>query len=274
MRICVAQTKSEKGNIKTNIENHLRWIEHAVSAKADIIVFPELSLTGYEPELAEELATDQNDLRMDVFQEFSNTNEIVIGVGLPTKSEFGILISMVLFQPNQPRETYSKQKLHLDEKPYFIEGTEQIIFKIKDKKIAPAICYESLQPEHGEKVNEMGADLYLASVAKSQSGIEKAYTHFPKIAVKYSMPVLMANCIGFCDNFQGAGQTSVWDENGILIGQLNSQSEGIIIYDTVTKSTIRAKNTNPNNAKKNNVKGSESIDLGVFAKSPNRKNIA
>ena len=246
MKICVAQTKSDKGNIKTNIENHLRWIELAVSEKADLIVFPELSLTSYEPEIAEELAADQNDTRLDVFQEFSDTNRIVIGVGLPSKSEFGILISMVIFQPNQPRETYSKQKLHSDEKPYFIEGKEQIIFKIKDTKIAPAICYESLQPEHAEKANGMGAEIYLASVAKSQGGIEKAYEHFPKIADKYSMPVLMTNCIGFCDNFQSAGQTSVWDENGIIIGQLDSQNEGIIIYDTVSKSTIRAEKTNAN----------------------------
>lgn len=242
MKICVAQTKSEKGNIKTNIENHLRWIELAVYEKSDLIVFPELSLTSYEPELAVELATDQYDSRLDVFQEFSDTNRIAIGVGLPIKSEFGILISMVVFQPSRTRQTYSKQKLHSDEKLYFMEGNEQIILTIKDTKIAPAICYESLQPEHAENLNGLGAELYLASVAKSQGGIEKAYAHFPKIADNYSMPVLMANCIGFCNNFQSAGQTSVWDENGILIEQLDSQNEGIIIYDTVSKTTSRAEN--------------------------------
>ena len=83
MKICVAQTKSEIGNIKANIENHLRWITRAVTEKTDLIVFPELSLLGYEPKLAKALATDQNDLRLDVFQEMSNTNKIAIGIGLP-----------------------------------------------------------------------------------------------------------------------------------------------------------------------------------------------
>lgn len=89
MKICIAQTKSDIGNIKTNIENHLRCIERAVSEKTDLIVFPELSLTSYEPELAKELAIDQNDSKLSVFQEFSDTNRIAIGVRLPTNRDSG-----------------------------------------------------------------------------------------------------------------------------------------------------------------------------------------
>ena len=237
MKICVAQTKSEKGNIEANIQNHLKWIDLAVAEKTDLIVFPELSLLGYEPELGKDLATNQNDVRLDVFQESSDANRIAIGVGLPTLSESGILISMVIFQPNLPRQTYSKQILHSDEKPYFVEGSEQTILTIKNTKIAIAICYESLQPEHAKNARKMGAEVYLASVAKSLAGIEKACAYFPKIASKYSIPVLMANCIGFCDNFLSAGQTSIWDVDGILIGHLHNQSEGILIYDTISKST-------------------------------------
>lgn len=241
MKICAAQIKSKKGNIKFNIENHLKWVEHAVSAKSDAIFFPELSLTGYEPEWARELATNQNDLRLAVFQEFSDAFKIVIGVGLPTPSESGVFISMVIIQPNQPPQTYSKQKLHADEKRFFIEGNEPKILAIKNTKIGLAICYESLQPDHVENVNKLGAELYLASVAKSQNGIEKAYAYFPKMAKHFSMPVMMANSVGFCDNFQSAGQTSVWDENGILIGHLNSQNEGLLIYDTLSKTTQKVK---------------------------------
>lgn len=153
MKICAVQIKSEKGNIENNIENHKKWMDVAIFEKADFIFFPELSLTGYEPEIAKELATDQYDERLEEFQKISDLNEIVIGVGLPTKSELGILISMVIFQPSKTRRTYSKQILHSDEKPYFIEGNEQIILTVKDIKIALAICYESLQPEHSENAD-------------------------------------------------------------------------------------------------------------------------
>jgi len=53
----LAQIKSKKGNIQGNIESHKKWIELAASEKADLIVFPELALTGYAPELAAEMAT-------------------------------------------------------------------------------------------------------------------------------------------------------------------------------------------------------------------------
>jgi predicted amidohydrolase len=235
MKISVAQIKPEKGLIKKNIETHRKWIDIAVSKNADLIVFSELSLTGYEPKLAKELAIDESDSALEDFQQISKQHKITIGVGLPTKSDAGIRISMILFSPSLPRLVYSKQLLHSDERPYFEKGNQQIVFIVKGKKIAPAICYESLQNEHSEQAFKLGANIYLASVAKSQAGIEKAFLHYPDIARKYSFPVLMANCIGFCDNFESAGQTSSWDENGVLIGQLECKNEGILIFDTITK---------------------------------------
>ncbi len=235
MKICIVQTKSSKGNIKGNIQNHIQWIKTAIMEKADLIIFPELSLTGYEPTLAKELATCQNDVILSDFQKISSSNNITIGVGLPTKSRSGLSISMIIFYPNQPCQTYSKQILHPDETLYFTEGKEHGIISIKNHKVAPAICYESLKEEHIIKAKELGADIYLASVAKSQSGIAEAYKYFPVIAKKYSTPILLANCIGYCDNFESVGQSAIWNEKGNLIGQLDNRNEGILIYDTEEK---------------------------------------
>ena len=68
MKICIAQTKPIKGNVSANIEAHIKFIELALTLIAEAIFFPELSLTGYEPELAKKLATNQNDNRLDIFQ--------------------------------------------------------------------------------------------------------------------------------------------------------------------------------------------------------------
>lgn len=239
MKICLAQTKAIKGSIKSNITNHKKWIEIGIFNKADLIIFPELSLTGYEPELARDLATDQNDSRLEEFQRISDRDTITIGVGLPIKSGSGIFISMIFFQPNRTSVTYSKQILHSDELPYFIQGIGQVILNIKNTNVAPAICYESLQPQHSEKAVLLGAELYIASVAKSQNGVEKAFKHFPGIAKENTMPVLMCNSVGYCDNFESAGQTAIWNENGILTGQLNNKNEGLLIFNTETNELIK-----------------------------------
>src|ERR1700730_7808153 len=100
MKICVAQTRPIKGDIQSNIIKHKKIIELAVADGAETVIFPELSLTGYEPVLAKKLATDPDDSRFDVFQKISDSSQITIGLGVPTKNNSGIHISMVLFQPN------------------------------------------------------------------------------------------------------------------------------------------------------------------------------
>jgi predicted amidohydrolase len=239
MKICIAQTEPIKGNVSANIEAHKRFIELALTLNAEAIFFPELSLTGYEPELAKELATNQNDSRLDIFQQISDKNKIIIGLGLPTKTESQIRISMIIFEPNKPRQTYSKQQLHSDEFPYFEHGVGQVIIKTNDKNIAPAICYESLQPTHFETAFKLGADVYLACVAKPENGVRKAFKHYPAVAKQYAMPVLMSNCVGFCDNFLSVGKSSVWSKKGKLVGQLDDKTEGIIIFDTETEEIVK-----------------------------------
>jgi predicted amidohydrolase len=239
MKICIAQTKPIKGNVSANIEVHKKIIELALALNAEAIFFPELSLTGYEPELAKKLATNQNDNRLDIFQETSDKNNIIIGLGLPTETASKIRISMIIFQPNKPRQTYSKQQLHSDEFPYFENGFGQVIIKTNIKNIAPAICYESLQQTHSENAFKLGANVYLASVAKPENGIEKAFKHFPAVAKQYAIPVLMSNCVGFCANFLSAGKSSVWTKKGELVGQLDSTTEGILLFDTETEEIIK-----------------------------------
>lgn len=239
MKICVAQTKPFKGDIEKNIDIHKKLIKRAVSCRADIIVFPELSLTGYEPGLAKDLAKNQNDPIFDPFQEISNMNAITCAIGMPVKNGSDILISMIIFQPYKLREIYSKQYLHQDELPYFAKGHTQLYLDLQNNTIAPAICYESLLPEHSAKAVANGAEIYIASAAKSINGVEKACKHYAEIAATYSIPVLMANCVGFCDNFESAGKSSVWNNKGILAGQLDEHNEGIIIFDTATEELIK-----------------------------------
>lgn len=237
MKICIAQTKSEKGNIQRNIKNHLEFIERAIKLKADLIVFPELSITNYEPDLAKELATDIESNIFSPFQGISNKNEITIGVGMPTQSTDGIHISMLIFQPNKEKTVYSKQMLHSDELPYFVCGKNQTFLTINGVKIAIGICYETLQREHFLNAKNQNIDIYIASVAKPKSGIEKAYNHFPKIANEFNTPILMSNCVGHCDNFMSVGQSAIWNKKGDLIEQLDAKNKGLLIYDTKTERT-------------------------------------
>lgn len=239
MRIGVSQIKPIKGDIEKNILLHQGFIKQAVSFQADFILFPELSLTGYESVLAGDLATVPDDARLDIFQGISEADAISIAVGIPLKTAKGVTISMLVFQPNTIRQIYSKQHLHSDELPYFVEGSGQLFINEKKDVLMPAICYESLLLEHAAKAKDGEATVYMASVAKSAGGVEKAYSHYPEIAREHSMMVCMSNSIGPSDNFIGVGQSAVWSREGKLLGQLDRENEGVLIFDTATEALIK-----------------------------------
>jgi len=239
MRIGVVQSRSSKGDVRSNIDHHKKLIALAVSAGADLVVFPELSLTGYEPPLANELAITEDDATLNDFQIVSDENSIFIGVGMPTRNDEGVCISMIIFQPRKPRRVYSKKYLHADEQEFFVAGKNFATIKMAEINVAFAICYEISVPEHQKEAFEGGANIYIASAAKSASGVQQAVETLSAIAGNYDMPVLFSNSIGYCDNFESAGSSSIWNQKGVLTGQLDDAHEGLLVFDLTTAEIVK-----------------------------------
>lgn len=235
MRICAAQTKPIKGNFEQNIQNHLDLIALAIEGDADLVVFPELSISGYEPTLAKALATTAEDKRFDVFQSKSDENNVVIGIGSPLLNKGDICIGMVIFQPRKKRTTYLKKHLFYTEKPFFKSGKSITNLNIKDVNIGLAICYELSVPEHQKVAVDNGAEIYIASIVESTEGIEKSLNNMSKTAKDHAIVSLMSNCIGISGEYECAGKSSAWNQEGKLIGQLNNDQTGVLIYDTASK---------------------------------------
>lgn len=238
MKICIAQTRPHKGDIAKNIEKHIALLNGSIAQHADIVFFPELSLTGYEPTLAPELATTQEDKRLDIFQEISDKSKIIIGVGLPTNANDQLFISMIIFQPGKERLTYSKQYLYHTEVGIFTAGTEQLYLNVANNIVAPAICYELSNPEHSGQAHKNNANIYIASVLNSVTGIDGDIQKLSAIAAKYNMTTFLANYVGTSGGYQCAGKSSVWSNDGKMIGQLDDKNEGLLIYDTETKEVV------------------------------------
>lgn len=232
MRICLAQTKSIKGKLTVNLDHHLEIIENARGLNLDLIIFPELSLTGYEPTMVHKTALKMEDPIMNPFQKIANSNAINIAIGVPLKSESGTTISAIIFQPHKARLLYSKRLLHDDELPFFIPGQQQPQLTFEDYKIAFGICYETLHREHFEAAFKKHPDCFIASVSKPEKNLNEAFIHFSKMAKAFSTPILMVNSIGPSDNFISKGQSAVWNSKGELLNKLNSYQEGLLVFDS------------------------------------------
>lgn len=228
MKICTTQLESEIGNIESNIFKHIDLINRAIKNDVRLIIFPELSITGYDHNSAKKLATTIDDKRFDIFQNLSDKNNISIVIGVPTICLEGINISSILFIPNKKRVLYSKMFLHSSEKDAFIAGNKHEVFDIEDKCFSLSICYESLQDKHIRKSKELGANIYLASVAKSRNGVDEANKVYSSFVKEYSLPILMSNCLG-----NGAvGESGIWSIEKKYTQKLTSTKNALLIFDT------------------------------------------
>lgn len=226
--------QSIAGAIAANTEQHLHLIRLAVTQQADMIVFPELSLSGYEPTLANSLATTPDDRSFSVFREMSAAHHITIGVGAPLQQAEGITIGFLLFGPNAQTIVYEKQYLHADEVPFFVPGKNNNGLIGKEPRIALAICYELSVPAHAETALQNGAQIYLASVAKTADGVAKTAERLRGLAREHAITTLLVNGIGPCDGVVCAGQSAVWNNKGGLLAQLDENSEGLLLLETET----------------------------------------
>ena len=231
MKIVAVQLQPKAGDIAENIQRHVFMLKAAIKEKAQLVLFPELSVTGYEPRMASSLAMPYSTDLLDVFQQFSDANQIIIGVGAPLQSDAGVQIAMFWFLPGKPREVYAKQWLHADEEVVFVPGTRSHILHANGFRFATAICYESVQLQHASNAVNAGANVYLASVAKSSSGMDHALQHYAGVAQQYGIPVLVSNSVGACDDFISAGQSAAFHPEGGIPVHLGRKDQGLVIWD-------------------------------------------
>lgn len=241
VKIAVAQIKPIKGDIPSNVLQHVDFIELAAVNQVDLLIFPELSLTGYEPELAQHLAIFTDDAQLDVIQKLSDHYNLSIALGIPTRSANNyqhIFISTVVFQPTKLRLFYSKQNLYKNEKQIFQVGQDPLYLHLKNETVAFAICYDLSHPLHAVQAKKDGADIYMVSVLNSVQGLDSDVLKLSQIAKNHQMTVAMANFIGTSGGYECAGKSSIWNNSGELVGQLTADKEGLLIYDTHSRQVV------------------------------------
>ena len=101
-----------KGDIESNVRTHVECVRVAVEHDVDVILFPELSLSGYEPEIAEELAIHVDDERLSPLREQAHRFKITIIAGAPIACPEGKPYIGALILGSDHSFVYHKQHLH------------------------------------------------------------------------------------------------------------------------------------------------------------------
>lgn len=232
MLLAAAQTKPKRGDIDSNLLDHYRLTELAIQNGAQLIAFPEMSITGYEREHAQKLAFKKDDSRLDHLKKLAAENNIIIVAGAPIQIEAELFIGEFIISPDNSVSIYTKQFLHEGEDEFFQSSFDyNPMISIENKKISFAICADIDNPLHPENACKRATDIYIASIFFTPNGIPNAYRDLQSYAQKHQMNVLMSNFSGESWGSPSAGQSAFWNNKGELVGQMNDSDSGLLLVE-------------------------------------------
>jgi len=231
MIISAAQTRPKYLDIEANLLDHYRLIEIAAANGSDLIVFPELSITGYELEKSDMLAFSLQDFRLDELSKLSETNQMIIIAGAPIRINSDLFIGEFILLPDRTITIYTKHFLHSGEDKYYKSSLDyDPIIRLGSGKISFAICADIENPSHPESASKKGADYYFPSIFYSPNGIDGAHRKLGDYAKQYSFNILMSNFCGESMGLPAAGRSAFWNNRGELIGKMNDKP-GLLIAE-------------------------------------------
>ncbi|SHG84739.1 Predicted amidohydrolase [Ferrimonas marina] len=231
IKVALAQIPVVRGDMSVNLSHHLTKIEHASAIGADVVVFPELSLTGYELDLLGELTVTESSSVVKSLSKASIDNDIIAIAGC-TRNVIGAqkpMISAVICFPDGEINFYAKQHLHEGENQYCSSGAVDYYFEVKGYQVALAICADFVEPAHSKKARAHGADIYIASALISEAGFETDAEILANIAATNCFPVLLCNHISKSGGWSTCGNNSVWSSTGEHVFSSESKDSCLVI---------------------------------------------
>ena len=232
MILASAQTSPKRFDFESNLNDHYELIKLAAENDADLILFPELSITGYERDMAKGMVFQQHDSRLSQLRNLSVKYKIIVIAGAPVMIDQEIFIGACIIMPDDTISIYTKQYLHAGEDIIYNSSFDHDpIIETGNERISMAICADINNPKHPESARKKGISIYLASIFWEPQDMAKAYKILSEYSGKHAMNILMSNYCGQSWGLDAGGKSGFWDKNGSLIANLNSKDPGLLLIE-------------------------------------------
>lgn len=232
MLLAAAQLNPTDNDYAANLQQHLRLGEKAADTGAQLILFPEMSLTGYVLETAAAQAIAPGDEKLEPLQKLAVHRGVTIIAGAPVQIGKQLHIGSFIFQADGQTTFYTKQFLHGRESEFFTgSDVYNPLLLIGNQRIANAICADITHAEHPEAAQQLKPTIYAASIFYTPGGIAEAYQQLGHYARTYRMHVLMANYCGASYTYEAAGRSACWNAKGELVASLDATTEELLLAE-------------------------------------------
>jgi predicted amidohydrolase len=229
-RIAAAQVPSVRGDIPGNLRTHAAAITLAGERGISVLVFPEMSLIGYEPDLAAELAITSTDERLAPLAALARQHRMAVVVGASLHSAGAKpALGAILLAADGSTHTYSKMHLGGSEPDYFVPGEVPLTFAMHGQTIGLAICADSSKPSHPQAYAEGGSTIYAAGVFLNAEWYATDSPRLAGYASQFRMLIVMANHAASVGTYVSVGKSAVWAPGGSLLAQAAGTESCLVI---------------------------------------------
>lgn len=232
-KIALAQFSPHIGNIEANAQKMLEQVNEAKKQKADLIIFPELSTLGYPAEdllLRPSLAKRTQ----KAFEQLGQVKDIVMVFGFVNQTEDGHRYNAAaVMKDGQVLGIYNKQNLPnysvFDEKRYFSEGHQHLVFEYLGHKFGVLICEDiwSLSTVHQLSQLNVETALVLNASPYEVGKPQHRLTTMSELAKQLNINLVYTNQVGGQDDLIFDGTSFVINKDGGIALQAPSFKEDL-----------------------------------------------
>ncbi|MFC1508058.1 NAD+ synthase [Candidatus Omnitrophota bacterium] len=238
VRIAIAQINSIVGDLKGNTEKILLYISQAKAKEADMVVFPELALTGYPPE---DLVLKPHFVKENIKyinKIAKSIKDIIAIVGFIDADNKGIYNSAGILADKKVNRVYHKICLPnygvFDEKRYFTPGLKKDVVKAKGFSFSVDICEDIWVSETKAQKKVVSSAQFLVNISASPYHIDKAKERraiLTKKAKAFKKPIVYCNLVGGQDELVFDGRSAVFSKDGTLLAGASPFEEDLVTFD-------------------------------------------
>ncbi len=238
------QTNAVMADIDKNIARHIEEIEKAITKKSDIILFPELSVTGYSlKDAVYDVALTDDDSKLDPIKKLSEKISIIFGIAELDK-RFEIYNTLLFFEEGKKKAKHRKVYLPnyglFEEKRYFSSGNRFRAFDSKFGRFGMMICEDMWHPTSGVILAQDGASVIFVAAAGIARGIDdnikpenvRVWEAINRsLAISTTSYLVFANRIGVEDGLMFWGGSEIIDPSGNTVAKAGYHEEEHISAD-------------------------------------------
>ena len=250
IRMVLGQLNLAVGNIPGNTKKIIAAIEKASNDKADIIIFPELSICSYPPEDLLLRPAFNKSIESALKKITMAAKDIHVILGYPLKKEEKLYNACSLIHDKKIKHTYSKRYLPnygvFDEKRYFTPGDKPCLFEIKDSIAALSICEDIWVSKPTEDAASANAKILFninASPYEKNKTADREQI-ISKRASQSNIHIVYVNLVGGQDELIFDGSSQIYDNNGKIIFQASSFKEELFLAELDINNKKNKINTN------------------------------